>query len=276
MITVNKMEVYVVNKIGFIGMGNMGYAMLKGTLSSFKPSELLFSDINLERMKSVSTETNVEYVMSNAECVNRTKYVVLAVKPQFFDEVIETIVNVVTPQHIIISIAPGITIEQLKEKIGYDARIVRAMPNTPALVGEGMTGVSYDENEFSTEEEEIIGQIFDSIGKMKKVRENLMSAVVCASGSSPAYVYMFIEALADGAVKCGMPRDEAYEFVAQTVLGSAKMVLETKAHPGILKDMVCSPAGTTIEAVQALEDNGFRSALMKATEACFKKCEGIK
>lgn len=263
-------------KIGFIGIGNMGYAMLKGTLNRFHASDILFSDVNLERMKSVSDETKVEYVTSNAECVNRSKYVVLAVKPQFFEEVLDSIVNVVTKEHVIISIAPGITISQIKDKLGFDARIVRAMPNTPALVAEGMTGVSYHQSEFSEDEKENIEKIFSSIGKMKVVSEKLMSAVVCASGSSPAYVYMFIEALADGAVKCGMSRQDAYEFVAQTVYGSAKMVLETKAHPGILKDMVCSPAGTTIEAVKELEDNGFRSAILKATDACFKRSENIK
>lgn len=263
------------SRIGFVGMGNMGYAMLKGTLNNFSSSDLLFSDVNKERMIDVSKETGVEYVTSNAECVNKAKYVVLAVKPQFFDEVLKSIENVVNENHVIISIAPGITIQQIKDKLGFDARIVRAMPNTPALVGEGMTGVAYNAEEFTSEEKDIITKIFNSIGKMKVVSEKLMSAVVCASGSSPAYVYMFIEALADGAVKCGMSRQDAYEFVAQTVYGSAKMVLETKAHPGILKDMVCSPAGTTIEAVKELEDNGFRSAIMKATDACFKKSEHI-
>lgn len=264
------------DKIGFVGMGNMGYAMLKGSLKDFSPSKILFSDVNRERMESVSGETGVEYVTSNAECVNRSKYIVLAVKPQFFDEVLKSIEHVVTENHVIISIAPGITIQQIKDKIGFNARVVRAMPNTPALVGEGMTGVAYNAEEYSEEEIEIITKLFNSIGKMKVVSEKLMSAVVCASGSSPAYVYMFIEALADGVVKCGMARSDAYEFVAQTVLGSAKMVLETKAHPGILKDMVCSPAGTTIEAVKELEDNGFRSAVLKATDACYKRAENIK
>lgn len=264
------------NKIGFVGMGNMGYAMLKGCLRQFAPIDIVFSDVNMDRMTDVSAETNVGYVTSNAECVNNAKYIVLAVKPQFFDEVLKSIEHVVTDNHVIISIAPGITIQQIKDKIGFDARVVRAMPNTPALVGEAMTGVAYNAEEFTEDEKIVINKIFESIGKMKVVPEKMMSAVVCASGSSPAYVYMFIEALADGAVKCGMARQDAYEFVAQTVLGSAKMVIETKAHPGLLKDMVCSPAGTTIEAVKELEDNGFRSALLKATDACFKKAENIK
>lgn len=263
-------------KIGFIGMGNMGFAMLKGALREFAAEDIVFYDANIDRMNYVSKETEVKHLESNADLVRTVKYIVLAVKPQFFNIVLEDIADEVTEEHVIISIAPGITIEQLKEKLGFDARIVRAMPNTPALVGEGMTGVTYNQDEFNFEEKQNIEKIFKAIGKMKIVSENLMSAVTCASGSSPAYVFMFIEALADGAVRCGMSRSDAYEFAAQTVYGSAKMVMETKAHPGILKDMVCSPAGTTIDAVKVLEDNGFRSAIMKATEACFDKCESFK
>ena len=150
------------------------------------------------------------------------------------------------------------------------------MPNTPALVGEGMSGICYDEKLFTIAEREVIGKIFDSFGKYIVLPEKLMNTVVCASGSSPAYVYMFIEALADSAVKYGMPRADAYKMVAQTVLGSAKMVLETGMHPGVLKDQVCSPGGTTIAGVAALEENGFRNSIIKATDACYDKCTNIK
>ena len=150
------------------------------------------------------------------------------------------------------------------------------MPNTPALLGEGMTGVTYDRGLFTEEEEQEIRAFFQSFGRMEYVEERLMSAVVCASGSSPAYVYMFIEALADSAVRYGLPRDKAYEFAAQTVKGAAEMVLQTGKHPGELKDMVCSPAGTTIAGVAALEEYGFRNAVLKANEACYEKCEAIK
>lgn len=139
-----------------------------------------------------------------------------------------------------------------------------------------MTGISYDDNAFTFEEKDMINEFFNSFGRVVKVNESLMSAVVCASGSSPAYVYMFIEALADGVVQYGIPRSQAYELVAQTVLGSAKMVLETGEHPGMLKDKVCSPGGTTIRAVAALEANGFRNALIKASDECYKKCTGEK
>ncbi len=261
-------------KIGFIGMGNMGYAMLNGALKVFSSSDIIFAEPNKERAVAITQKTGVLSVDSNAECANNVKYIILAVKPQFYPQVLKNIENVVRPDHVIISIAPGITIDSLKEKLGSDKRIVRVMPNTPALINCGMSGVCYDDKELNFEEKEIIDKLFTSFGRYRKVDEHLMSAVTCASGSSPAYVYMFIEALADSAVKYGMPRDMAYEMVAQTVMGSAMMVLATKEHPGKLKDNVCSPGGTTIAGVAALEENGFRNAIIKATDACFKKCEG--
>ena len=234
---------------GFIGMGNMGYAMLKGLLKTYSPDEIVFSCATDKKRVAVSDETGVRAVSGNAECANSAKYIILAVKPQVYDVVLKNIHDIVTEESIVISLAPGITITDIKRKLGDNIRVVRAMPNTPALVGEGMTGISYNTAEFSFEERDIIEKFFNSFGKVVTVPENLMSGVVCASGSSPAYVYMFIEALADGAVKYGIPRKDAYKLVAQTVLGSAKMVLETGEHPGKLKDNVCSPGGTTIKGV---------------------------
>lgn len=256
--------------IGFVGMGNMGYAMLKGVLSIAAPSEIIFSDVNVERSRQVQKELGVAYAESNPECVNNARYIILAVKPQFYGQVLKSIRYAVTQEHVIISIAPGISIEKIQDKLGHDKRIVRAMPNTPALLGEGMTGISYESRDFRLEEKEMINRIFSSFGKFQKVEEKLMNAVVCASGSSPAYVYMFIEALADSVVKYGIPREQAYEFVAQTVKGSAEMVLRTGEHPAVLKDRVCSPGGTTIAGVAALEEYGFRNAVIKATDACHK------
>lgn len=263
-------------KIGFIGIGNMGSAIMKGLLShGFRPEELLFTDIDGARREKIERETGVQAVASDMECAEKGKYLVLAVKPQYYQAVLEEIRPVTTPDQVIISIAPGKSVDHLKSVLGEERRIVRAMPNTPALLGEGMTGVCYEPSQFSQEEKEVIHKFFTSFGKMEVVEERLMDAVVCASGSSPAYVYMMIEALADGAVKYGLPRDKAYQMVAQTVLGSARMVLETGLHPGALKDMVCSPGGTTIAAVGALEQWGFRNALIKATDACFEKCKAI-
>lgn len=263
-------------KIGIIGIGNMGSAIMKGLLHVYEKDDIVFTDVNTEKCAMLEAETGAHYAASNAECANQAKYILLAVKPQYFDPVLKNIRNVVTEENVIISIAPGITIGELKEKLGIEKRVVRAMPNTPALLGEGMTGVCYDEALFDEEEKAAIESIFRSFGKMRKVEERLMSAVVCVSGSSPAYVYMFIEALADSAVKYGLPRDAAYEMAAQAVYGSAKMVLETGEHPASLKDQVCSPGGTTIAGVAKLEEYGFRNAVIKAGDACFAKSENIK
>ena len=248
-------------QFGFIGMGNMGYAMLNGVLGEFAPGQIIFTTPHKEKCEKISAQTGVKYAESNAECANNAKYIILAVKPQMYDAVLKNIENVITPEKVIISIAPGITIDSIKGKLGGSVRVVRAMPNTPALVGEGMTGISYNKEEFTIEERDTIEQFFQSFG---------------ASGSSPAYAYMFIEALADSVVKYGIPRQDAYKLAAQTLLGSAKMVLQTGEHPGKLKDNVCSPAGTTIQGVAALEEYGFRNAVIKATDKCYEACTKIK
>ena len=261
--------------LGFIGMGNMGSAMLLGCQKEFPNSELLFTEINIEKMNSFSEKSGVGCVASGATLVESVKYIVLAVKPQFLQGVLDEIRPYVRAGQVVISIVPARTIEYYERNLPEGVKIVRAMPNTPALVGAGMTGVCYDDAEFSAEEKNVISKFFNSFGKMVKIDEKLMNALVCASGSSPAYVYMFIEAMADSVVKYGIPRDMAYELVAQTVLGSAKMVLETKEHPGKLKDNVCSPGGTTIAGVAALEEYGFRNSIIKATDACFDKCQNL-
>lgn len=263
-------------KIGFIGAGNMGFAMLKGALQIFGKEELTYTDLNKERMEEVKRETGVEYSTDFHGMVRGIKYLVLAVKPQHLENVLESIRDDISSEHVIIAIAPGIAISYYQTYFGKDTKIVRAMPNTPALVNEGMSGICFSDTDFTIEEKNTIYQFFNSFGKFEEVGENLMDAVVCASGSSPAYVYMFIEALADSAVKYGIPRDKAYTFATQTVLGSAKMVLETGEHPGKLKDQVCSPGGTTIAAVSALEECGFRSAVIKAADACYEKSVSFK
>lgn len=263
-------------QFGFIGMGNMGFAILKGLLKCYNPDDITFSARNKEKMENVAARTGVEFAAGNSACAASAKYVVLAVKPQQFDTVIAGIRDAVTEEQVVISIAPGISIEGLQEKFGKKVRVVRAMPNTPALVGEGMTGVCYDPEFFTDEEQETVRKFFTSFGRMELVDEKLINAVVCASGSSPAYVYMFIEALADSVVKYGLPRALAYEMVAQTVLGSARMVLETGEHPGRLKDQVCSPGGTTIAGVAALEESGMRGAVIRANDACYARCSSIK
>lgn len=262
--------------LGFIGAGNMGYAMLKGASSVFGATELTYTDVNVERLKEIEAETKIKYAENNIALVEQCQYIVLAVKPQFLSAVIEEIRGIITKEKVVIAIAPGIAIDYYKKELGSEIKVVRAMPNTPALVNEGMSGICFSEDHFSQEEKKVVFDFFDSFGKYEVVSENLMDAVVCVSGSSPAYVYMFIEALADSAVKYGIPRDKAYTFAAQTVLGSAKMVLETKEHPGKLKDQVCSPGGTTIAAVSALEECGFRNAIIKAADQCYEKSVSFK
>lgn len=263
-------------KIGFIGMGNMATAIMKGLLKSYAPEEILFSSAHEEKMAKVTAETGVPHVSSNMECAKQVKYLVLAVKPQVLPNVFAEIKDTVTKDQVIISIAAGYSVADLNEGLGGNVRVVRSMPNTPAMVGEGMTGVCYDAALFTEEEKRTITEIFTSFGKMEIVEEKLMDVVASASGCSPAYVYMFIEALADGCVRNGLPRKMAYNMAAQAVLGSAKMVLETGLHPGELKDMVCSPGGTTIEGLAALEECGFRGAIIKACDANFQKNKKLK
>ncbi len=263
-------------QFGFIGMGNMGFAILMGLLKQYDPSEITFTRRDQKRKEDISARTGVVPSTDNVSCASNSRYIILAVKPQQMDKVISEIRDVVTKDQVVISIAAGISIADFQQKFGKPCRIVRAMPNTPALVNEGMTGVCYDNGLLSPEEEKTIETLFSSFGKMVKLEEKLINAVICVSGSSPAYVYMFIEALADSAVKYGLPRAMAYEMAAQTVLGSAKMVLETGKHPGELKDQVCSPGGTTIAAVSALEEYGLRNAVIKASDACYAKCTNIK
>lgn len=263
-------------KIGFIGMGNMGTAIMRGLLKTYRPEELLFTSAHEAKMQKITEETGVAHVSTATECAEQVKYLVLAVKPQVLSIIFKELNGKISKDQVVISIAAGYAIADLQAGLGDSARIVRSMPNTPAMVGEGMSGVSYDEALFTDEEKTVIDGFFTSFGKMEKVDEKLMDVVGSASGCSPAYVYMFIEALADGCVKNGLPRQAAYKMVAQAVLGSAKMVLETGKHPGELKDMVCSPGGTTIEGLAALEENGFRGAIIKACDANFEKNKKLK
>ena len=263
-------------KIGFIGMGNIGYAIMRSLLNKYKTEDITFTDLNRRRVAQIEKETGVKAVDTNQDCAENAKYLVLAIKPQFYDNVLADIKDHVTKENIIISIAPGITIDSVNEKLGGDRRIVRAMPNTPALNGEAMTAVCYDTKLFEETEKQMISNFFESFGMMEIVPEYMMNAVVCISSSAPAYIYMFIEALADAGVKYGMPRDVAYRMAAQGVVGSAKMVLETGKHPGALKDDVCSPGGTTIYAVSVLEEYGLRNAVIKACDACYEKCIDLK
>lgn len=259
-------------KIGFIGAGNMGGAILGGILKSgiIDSEHIIASAKSDKSIEKIKNNYNVNVTKDSKEVVKFSDIIVVGVKPNIYDEILEEIKDEIDNEKIIITIAAGKTIESVENIIGQDKKIVRTMPNTPALVGEGMTSLSPNKN-ISEEELNFVKSLFDALGKSEVVNEDLIHAVIGASGSSPAYAFMFIEAIADGAVRAGMTRDKAYKFAAQGVLGAAKMVLDTDKHPGELKDMVCSPGGTTIEAVKVLEEEKFRGAVLKAVEACVNK-----
>ena len=263
-------------KIGFIGCGNMGSAMIGGILRQgiFSKDEIIVSNLTDEGRARSEKTLGVVTTLDNNEIVRSAKTVVLAVKPQFYEEVLTEVHDSLTTEHTIIGIAPGKTLAWLEEKAGLPLKVVRFMPNTPAQVGAGMTAVCTNDRVSEDELAEIL-KITDSFGCTEVVPERLMDAAGAVGGCSPAYVFMMIEAMADAAVIGGMPRSQAYTFAAQAVLGSAKMVLETGKHPGELKDMVCSPAGTTIDAVAILEKDGFRNSIIDAMVGCMNKSKEL-
>ncbi|KAI4452001.1 Pyrroline-5-carboxylate reductase [Eubacterium plexicaudatum ASF492] len=263
-------------KIGFIGCGNMGTAMLNGILQSglVTAQDLTASAKSEETRMKIKNELNIRPADSNQEVVKCSDIVFLAVKPQYYETVIAEIKDIVKQEQIFVSVAPGKTLAWLEERFARPVKLVRTMPNTPAMVGEGMTAYCTGAR-VTADEKEQIAQICRCFGRVEETDEGMMDAVPAVSGSAPAYVFMFIEAMADAAVADGIPRAKAYTFAAQAVLGSAKMVLETGMHPGALKDMVCSPGGTTIEAVRTLEKTGMRSSVMEAMRACTKKARQL-
>ena len=256
-------------KLGFIGCGNMGKAMIRGIIESGKydRSDIIASAKTLASREKSKEEFNIVMTDNNKEVASASDVLFLVVKPQYYEEVICEIRDVVSDKQIIVSIAPGKTLDWFDKVFNKPLKIVRTMPNTPAMVGEGMMGICPNDR-VSDEDMQIVNDICACFSNTEIVSENLMDVVTAVSGSSPAYVFMFIEAMADAAVAGGMPRKQAYKFAAQAVLGSAKMVLETGMHPGELKDMVCSPAGTTIQAVRVLEEKGLRSSVFEAMMKC--------
>lgn len=262
--------------VGFIGCGNMAGAIIGGIINkNILPREaLMASAVSKKTLTKIREELKIAAYTDNRELAAKADMIILAVKPFYLEQVIGEIKDVVTSDKVVVSIAAGKKLSWMEERFGKEIKLVRTMPNTPALVGEGVTGIC-DNGRVSEEELNRVCTIFRSFGKAERMNEHMIDVVGAVSGSSPAFAFMFIEAMADAAVAEGMPRAMAYEFAAQAVLGSAKMVLETGLHPGALKDMVCSPAGTTIEGVQTLEDKGMRSAVMQAVRACVKKTKEI-
>ena len=258
--------------LGFIGCGAIAGAMIAGICKSamLKPEDILISDANEQLLERRKSEYGVQTTKDNLAVASQCKIVLLAVKPQNYPSVLSEVAPSLSADTLLIVIAPGYNMTEVSNRLGRSAKIIRAMPNTPVLVGDGMTGICCNEN-VDEKEFNYVCELFRCFGKVGVVTDTLIDAVVAVSASSPAYVYLLIEAMADGGVAGGLSRDSAMEFAAQAVLGSAKMVLETGIHPAALKDMVCSPGGTTIESVRILEQRGFRSAIMEAIKANVEK-----
>ncbi len=262
-------------KIGVIGCGNMASAILRGVLKSgiAKPEDILAADPFVPAREKAERELGIKTTASNADALSGADLVLLSVKPQVFPQIAPELSWNLAEGQVVLSIMAGKSLAELANGLG-DVSIVRAMPNMPALVGEGITGYCPNAN-VSKKQLELAVSVIRAFSEAEEVPEKLMSVVTSVSGSSPAFVFMFIEALADGAVAEGMPRAQALHFAAQTVLGSAKAVLATGKHPGELKDMVCSPAGTTIAGVAALEKNAFRSAVIEAVHAAAQRAREL-
>ncbi len=262
--------------IGFIGAGNMGSAIIGGILSSSLATtgQIIASAHSISTLEKIKSKYSIETTKSNKFVAGQSDILFLAVKPNKFDEVIPEIRDHLKTGCIVVSIAAGKSIAAIESSFGANIKLVRAMPNTPALVGESMSALCANKN-VTVDELKQVSTLFTCFGKCEVVPEGLFDAVIAVSGSSPAYVYLFIEAMADAAVAEGMPRAQAYKFAAQSVYGAAKMVLETGEHPGALKDAVCSPGGTTIEAVSALEKGGLRNTVITALRTCAQKSRSM-
>lgn len=256
--------------LGFIGGGNMAEAMIQGLSQKYN---IWVSDPITSRLDYLSSIYNINTASGNKELVKKSGIVILAVKPQHVGEVLSEIKPVVNSTKLIISIAAGISLSQMRTIVGDSTRLIRVMPNTPSLVAEGMSVVVCDQS--LKDDLAITENLFTSIGKVIILEEKYIDAVTALSGSGPAYVFLFIEALADGGVMMGLPRTVAIELAAQTVLGSAKMILSTNEHPACLKDRVTSPGGTTIEGLWVLEKAGIRGAIMAAVETAALKSERL-
>ena len=263
--------------ISCIGSGNMGTALMKGAAAVAGSGSIGFTDADKPKAKDAAISLGAQVFASNIEAVEKGDYVFLAVKPQILKEVLEEIAPTVKKRLsgegrnlTLISMAAGWPIERIQAVLGVKAPGLRIMPNTPSLISQGVI-VMTPSPEVSAERAAELEKILSGAGLVDRLEERYMDAVTGLSGSGPAFVYLFIEALADGGVRAGLPRDKALRYAAQTVLGSAAMVLETGKHPGELKDMVTSPGGTTIAGVAALENNAFRAAVINAVEAAWRR-----
>ncbi|MGI6664346.1 MAG: pyrroline-5-carboxylate reductase [Christensenellaceae bacterium] len=259
-------------KIGFIGAGNMAEAIFAGALKKgvVAASQISIYDINLERLASLKNTYKVHTVTGLEPLLHENDILILAVKPHVAKEILPSLKTNAS----IVSIVAGLSYDAIQQLLPQETKLLRIMPNTPHMVGEGVAAFALP---YTLEEKQAssVKMLFEAIGIVISVEERLMDAVTGMSGSGPAYGYLFIEAMADAGVKNGLPRETAYQLAAQTLLGAAKMVLATGEHPGKLKDDVCSPGGTTIAAVSKLEKNGFRNAIIAAVDAATEKSKNL-
>lgn len=259
-------------RVGFLGAGKMAAALARGWLQAglTRADRVLGSDPLPQAREAFAAETGARTTADNAEVIAGSDLLLLAVKPQNTRTLLSEIRSAVTTRHLVVSIITGVTLRQLAEALGSEQRLVRVVPNTPCLVAASATGYAAAETA-SAADLALVERLFNAVGRALRLPESLLDAVTGLSGSGPAFVYVIIEALSDAGVRVGLPRDVATTLAAQTVLGGAKMVLETGQHPGVLKEMVTSPGGTTIAGLHALERGGLRAALMDAVEAAARR-----
>ena len=257
---------------GFIGAGNMGGALARAACR-WRPEQVVLTDRTLEKAVALAEELDCDIAMDNDAVAREAKFIFLGVKPQMMADMLAALAPTLEERgggYVLVSMAAGLTIARLEEMLGFPAPILRIMPNTPAAIGEGMILYTANERVAAADVEEFCDKMVGA-GRFDALEERLIDAASSVSGCGPAFVYQFIEALADGGVACGLPRAKAQQYAAQMVLGAAKMLLDTGKHPGELKDAVCSPGGTTIQGVRVLEERGFRGAVTDAVIAAYDK-----
>jgi len=263
-------------ELGIIGTGKIGSALLRRLISTntLDKNKIIAYDIDENKRNKLSEEYKVEFAESNEELARSSKYILIAVIPQVIDTVLKEIEPIITNEQVIISIAAGVSFNHINKFINPSVGLIRIMTNTPALVGAAATAIAYNEN-IKDHQLEFVKGIFSAVGMVVELEERHLDAVTGLSGSGPAYIFIIIEALADGGVKMGLPRAIALKLAAQTLLGSAKLLLETNIHPAALKDMVATPGGTTITAIHELESAKIRATLIRAVEAATMKSKSL-
>ena len=263
-------------KIGFIGGGKMGEALINGILRAGLSSsdKIMVSDVDKKRLQILEKEAGIKTTQDNKKITSDSDIIILAVKPNMMGSVLDELNSEITSKHLIISIAAGIPLSFIESSLNKGCRAIRVMPNTPCLVGETAAGYALGKKA-TRNDGKLVGQLLDAVGKSFLLEEKYLDAVTGLSGSGPAFIYVVIDALADGGVKMGLPRDVAITLAAQTAFGAAKMVLESGTHIGQLRDSVTSPGGTTIEGLHALEKGGIRNALIDAVETATKKSKSL-